>query len=169
MKKFWILLFLSVFLISCNSWKGTHHVFKVTDGDTLKAESRASNEKIICRLYGADAPETKKPGKPEQPYGEEAFSELKKMVLDKDVKITVINKDRYGRDVCQVNTEKLDVNLEMVKRGMAWAYVEYLKRPHASIYLAVEKEARDKKLGLWAERNPTPPWEFRKLQRGSKK
>lgn len=31
--------------------------------------------------------------------------------------------------------------------------------------LDAEKLARDKKLGLWRDNNPTPPWEFRKMQR----
>ena len=41
-------------------------------------------------------------------------------------------------------------------------YVQYLKRPHASIYIDAEREARAKRLGLWNDINPTPPWEWRR-------
>ena len=53
----------------------------------------------------------------------------------------------------------------MVQEGHAWAYREYLKGPYASEYIGVENEARAKKLGLWHQMNPQPPWEFRKKQR----
>ena len=58
-----------------------------------------------------------------------------------------------------------NINLEMVQEGLAWAYREYLQRPYASEYLDAEKEARAKRLGLWQQFNPQPPWEFRKLMR----
>lgn len=54
-----------------------------------------------------------------------------------------------------------DINLEMVRRGYAWAYKQYLRRPYASAYIEAEREARGKRLGLWRDDNPTPPWEFR--------
>jgi endonuclease YncB( thermonuclease family) len=34
----------------------------------------------------------------------------------------------------------------------------------ASEYINAEKTARDKRLGLWQDLNPTPPWEFRRLR-----
>jgi micrococcal nuclease len=55
----------------------------------------------------------------------------------------------------------------MVAEGWAWAYTQYLDRPHASEYLQAEEQARAKRLGLWQQSNPKPPWEFRKaLKRG---
>jgi len=51
----------------------------------------------------------------------------------------------------------------MVKRGYAWAYRRYLKGPYASEYLEAEKVARASQLGLWEQKNPQPPWEFRKM------
>lgn len=33
----------------------------------------------------------------------------------------------------------------------------------SNIFYDAEKEARAKKLGLWKQANPTPPWEFRKM------
>ena len=66
-----------------------------------------------------------------------------------------------------VYLDSRNINVEMVKEGYAWAYKEYLKSPYASEFLDAEKEARDKRLGLWKQANPQPPWEFRKLMRGT--
>ena len=76
-----------------------------------------------------------------------------------------IDIDRYKRMVGMVYLDSRNINLEMVKEGLAWAYKEYLQRPYASEYLDAEKEARSKSLGLWQQVNPQPPWEFRKLMR----
>ncbi|MHC4322172.1 MAG: thermonuclease family protein [Planctomycetota bacterium] len=64
-----------------------------------------------------------------------------------------------------VELDGLDINLEMVKRGYAWAYRKYLKRPYTSDYIEAEKRAREKGLGLWKDNNPVPPWEFRRKGR----
>jgi endonuclease YncB( thermonuclease family) len=58
-----------------------------------------------------------------------------------------------------------NINLEQVKAGFAWAYAQFLDRPYASEFYNAEKEARKKKLGLWKESNPMPPWEWRKRNR----
>ena len=146
-------------------------VTNVTDGDTLKLET-VEGTRLKIRLYGIDAPETEKINrrtgrisKVGQPYGEEAYRALETKVLGKKVKVDVVDIDRYKRLVGIVYLDNRNINLELVKEGWAWAYKEYLDRPYASEYLDAEKEARAKKLGLWQQRNPTPPWEFRKLMR----
>jgi len=146
-------------------------VIKVSDGDTLQV--RTSEEtKLKVRLYGIDAPETEKSNrrtgkvsKPGQPFGEEAYKALQSKVVGKKVRVDIIAVDRYKREVGIVYLESRNINLQMVKEGWAWAYTQYLDRPYASEYLDTEKEARTKRLGLWQQRNPQPPWEFRKLMR----
>jgi len=56
----------------------------------------------------------------------------------------------------------------MVAEGYAWAYRQYLDRPHASEYISLEEQARAKRLGLWQQNNPQPPWEFRRSLKNSK-
>jgi micrococcal nuclease len=58
--------------------------------------------------------------------------------------------------------DSMNINLEMVKAGYAWAYRQYLKRPYTSEYIDAETEARQARRGLWQQANPTPPWEWRK-------
>ncbi len=141
---------------------------KVSDGDTVVVSPAEGGAFFKCRLYGIDAPEIPHARKSGQPYGEEATKELKKLILGQDVTVDIKDTDRYRRKVCDIQKDSTDINLEMVKRGYAWAYRRYLKRPYASEYIDAEKKAREQKLGLWNDINPTPPWEFRKLQRGHK-
>jgi len=43
--------------------------------------------------------------------------------------------------------------------GMAWHYQEFSKAPELA---RAQELVKAKKLGLWQEKNPVPPWEFRK-------
>jgi endonuclease YncB( thermonuclease family) len=152
-----------VYAISCT-------VIEVIDGDTFYCIPKEKitgvrihkDGSISVRLYGIDAPEK------DQPYGLEARNSLKDLVGGKTVKLDVKNIDRYRRAVALVYVSGLNVNLEQVKRGFAWAYLEYLDSPYISEYYSAEKEARSKGLGLWKQANPTPPWEWRKIKRQEK-
>ena len=55
------------------------------------------------------------------------------------------------------------LNRELVRVGYAWWYRHYSKDATLG---QLEAQARDAKLGLWADANPIEPWEFRKGQRG---
>lgn len=143
-------------------------VTAVKDGDTVVIAPADGGEPYPCRLYGIDTPETPKRGKPGQPYGEEATEELKRLVLGKVVTVALTGEKTYNRQVGVLHADGTNVNLEMVRRGYAWAYVQYLRRPHASEYLKAEEEARRERRGLWQEPKPTPPWEFRKRLRQKK-
>jgi micrococcal nuclease len=144
-------------------------VNKVVDGDTVNIVTNEGT-KLKIRLYGIDAPEVqhinRRTGvvpKPGQPYGEEAHRALERKILHKKVKVQIIDVDRYRRTVAILYLGDKDINREIVKEGLAWAYREYLKGPYASPeYIDAEKDARSKHLGLWQQLNPQPPWEFRR-------
>ncbi len=150
----------------------TGKVMKVTDGDTVVISPIEGGAFFKCRLYGIDSPEAPKYRKRGglsmlgQPYGEEASRELKRLILGEIVEITLTGDKTYNREVCRIHRDGMDVNLEMVKRGYAWAYKHYLKRPYASEYIDAERTARERRLGLWQDSNPTPPWEFRRELKG---
>jgi len=148
-------------------------VTKVSDGDTINVTDPLGT-KLKIRLYGIDAPETEKSSKktgrvskPGQPYGDEAWKALDSKIYRKRVKVDVMDIDRYKRAVSIVWLDGKNINKEMVAEGWAWAYRQYLDRPHASEYIQAEEHARSKRLGLWSQNNPQPPWEFRRsLKRG---
>ena len=52
------------------------------------------------------------------------------------------------------------VNLEMVAEGWAWHCRAYSRDPRLA---DAELAARRNGLGLWADREPVPPWEFRRF------
>jgi endonuclease YncB( thermonuclease family) len=70
-----------------------------------------------------------------------------------------VDKDRYGRVVAEIYKGETWINLELVKRGMAWVYLQYSRDP---MLLAAESEARRARTGLWRDREPVAPWEWRK-------
>ncbi|AAR34575.1 thermonuclease family protein [Geobacter sulfurreducens] len=140
-------------------------VITVKDGDTVVIAPAGGGKPYPCRLYGIDTPETPKKRKQGQPYGQEAADELSSLVLGKEVKVLLTGDTTYNRQVGTIEVDGVNVNLEMVRRGYAWAYVQYLRRPHVSEYREAEEDARRQRLGLWQDHNPVPPWEFRKRQR----
>jgi len=164
-----IIIFCLLFLIGQSESSYSQNldgvVVKVKDGDTVVVEPIGQDNSFICRLYGIDAPEISERGKPGQPFGAEASNELKSLIYWQTVNVEITGQGKYRRQICLIHKDNADINQEMVKRGYAWAYVEYLKRAHASEYIDLEREARGNRLGLWKQSNPQPPWEFRESQR----
>jgi len=135
-------------------WK----VVSVHDGDTLTAVD-ASNTQHKVRLAGIDAPETK------QPFGTKARERLAELTLRKVVRVNVHSHDQYGRLVADIEAAGQGVNKRMVADGMAWHYARYSKDAGLA---AAEREARAARRGLWADKAPVPPWEWRASEKASK-
>ena len=104
------------------------------------------------RLHGIDAPEKK------QAFGNASRKFLSGLVANREVRVTYSKRDRYGRIVGIVFLDGRDVNLEMLKAGLAWHYKKYDSTP---AYAQAEATARAAKRGLWAGRAPIPPEQFR--------
>lgn len=71
----------------------------------------------------------------------------------------------YGREVCKVLDDSRDAGLEQIRTGMAWWFRRYANEQSPEDrerYERAEEEAKAKKLGLWRDPNPVPPWEWRK-------
>jgi micrococcal nuclease len=128
-------------------------VVSVSDGDTITVLTD-QKEQIKIRLWGIDAPEAK------QAYGSKAREELAGLVAGKRVEYDPKQKDRYGRIVSKVSVNGKDAGGEMLRKGFAWWYREYAKK--AEYYQKLEQEAREARRGLWKDKEPIPPWEFRK-------
>ncbi len=139
----------------------TGKVVKVADGDSITVLENTNTQHRI-RLQGIDAPERK------QPFGNASKKHLTSLVAGKTVTVKWDKRDRYGRIVGFVIADGQDVNLVQVKAGMAWFYRYYQKELSAEnrkLYAQAEDEARANKKGLWQDKNPMPPWEFRRLYR----
>ena len=137
----------------------------VYDGDTVLLTTREES-RLKVRLYGIDAPETKKPDKPGQPFGDISKRTLMYKIMGRQVTAEIVDVDQYKRAVAIIRYNGRDINKEMVAEGMAWAYRQYLQGAYESEYIGSENRARSHHAGLWRESNPQPPWEFRKAYKG---
>jgi micrococcal nuclease len=127
-------------------------VVAVSDGDTVKILS-SDNRQMKCRLHGIDAPESS------QSHGQASKASLSDMIYRKTVDVEVVDRDQYGRSVCRIFLNGVDVNKVQIQRCFAWWYSRYSKD---SSYGQAQDAARQQRLGLWAMPNPTPPWSFRR-------
>lgn len=132
----------------------TGRIIAVYDGDTATLLSEDGSVKYKIRFYGMDAPEAA------QSYGQIARQELEKMILERDVTVKVVNVDNYGRSVGKVYCAGEYINKNMISAGLAWWYKSYSQNEFD--LAAAEAEARIRQRGLWQERDPVPPWEYRK-------
>ena len=163
-----LLTILQVALLTCSAHAGRiieGMVKAVYDGDTVLLTTREES-RLKVRLYGIDAPETKKPDKPGQPYGDISKRTLMYKIMGRRVTAEIIDIDQYKRAVAVIRYNGKDINHEMVAEGMAWAYRQYLQGAYASGYIDSENRARSRRAGLWRESNPQPPWEFRHGSKG---
>lgn len=126
---------------------------RVIDGDTI----HVGDTRI--RLEGIDAPESnqtcKRADGSEWPCGTEATRAMRAMVEGREVVCRNHGLDLYGRTLATCFIGNRNINEDMVRRGLAWAYVKYSRA-----YVSEETAARQAKLGVW-QGEATPPWEFR--------
>jgi micrococcal nuclease len=147
-----ILLLAAFGLAGANALALPYRVVGVTDGDTLKVLD-ADKRQLTCRLYGIDAPEKS------QAFGQAAKTALSTMTFNRMVEIDITGRDRYNRAICKIKVGGLDVNKELVAKGMAWMYRRYTNDP---AYHVAESAARTRLLGVWVDPQAIPPWDYRK-------
>ena len=95
-------------------------------------------------------------------YGARARQALSRMVFGERVRVVDKGPDKYKRTLGDVYVGEKLINLAMVEEGMAWVY-----RDTQDLALrATEELARKEKRGLWADKEPLPPWEFRAKKQG---
>lgn len=135
-----------------------YRVVGVSDGDTIRILS-GDRQQVKCRLFAIDAPESN------QPYGQRSKQSLSDLVFNKTVHVQIVDRDHYGRSVCRVFVNGVDVNKAQLERGFAWHYRKFDNDP---AYSQAERSAKRERLGLWADANPTPPWAFRRSEKSDR-
>ena len=157
--KIFTLLF--VLLTACRSSTGEQEfealsgkVIAVKDGDTIEILYRG--KPLTVRLAHIDCPEIRR----KQPFGTAAKQFTSGLCFGRMVTVQHENKyDRYKRLIGVIINERGEnVNKELVRAGYAWHFKQYSDDVS---YDKLEKLARQKRAGLWADSNPTPPWEWR--------
>ena len=120
---------------------------RVIDGDTITI----NNAKI--RFSGIDAPEKNYYGQTQfckgpkgvWACGKKASTKLKQLINGQEVQCTDEGKDRYGRTLSICYANGVDLQAEMVRSGMAVAYLRYSNR-----YESEMVEAMIAQVGIWA-------------------
>ena len=131
-------------------------VVKVLDGDTFVGINR-DNLQLKFRISAIDAPEKK------QAFGTKSKECLSALIFGKCVAVDVQKQDNYGRYIAFVYTpENKDVSLEMISAGMAWHYSYF---DNNQSYAQAQAQAKQQRVGLWADSAPVAPWDFRKKSR----
>jgi endonuclease YncB( thermonuclease family) len=141
----------------------TGRVVGVADGDTITLLD-GSRQQHKIRIGGIDAPEKG------QPFGARSKQHLSDLSHGRAATADCHKRDRYGREVCTVYVDGLDVGLAQLDAGMAWWFRRYANEqpPQQRIdYESAEDRAAADRAGLWQDPNPVPPWEWRKARRRS--
>ena len=136
-------------------------IVAVADGDTLTLLDRSFVEHKI-RLSGIDAPEKK------QAFGQRAKAKLSANAYGLQAEADCLKTDRYGRNICVVRVNGRDVGLEQIRAGMAWWYRQYARDQtlqEQRVYEDAEEQAKSAKRGLWIDKEPIPPWEWRRTSK----
>lgn len=130
-------------------------VVAIQDGDTLTCLAE-DKQQIKVRLAEIDAPEKR------QDYGARSKQSLAELCYQQHATLHTESTDRYGRSVAHVECQGVDANTEQVRRGMAWVYDKYVK--DKSLY-EIQQDAQQARRGLWADKSPTAPWDFRRKKK----
>ena len=128
--------------------KFTAKIARVIDGDTVVLDDQRH-----VRLVGIDSPETSHPDQPVQKYGEEAKKYLKQRIEGRMCVLeyeTTNEKDVYGRTLAMIFLDGDNINAEMIKQGLAYAYV---KDPNSRTkdFPVLENIAKKFRKGLWVD------------------
>jgi endonuclease YncB( thermonuclease family) len=147
------LVFLCLSVTSVFASNYTGKVVGVIDGDTIEVLHNQYPERI--RLSGIDCPEKG------QAFGKRAKQAASALVFGKDVTLQTHGHDKYGRTLADVLLpDGTNLNHTLVKEGWCWWYRKYAAGD--VVLEELETRARASGIGLWADPQPVPPWEWRK-------
>jgi endonuclease YncB( thermonuclease family) len=153
MKKITVLFLLLTFNILFCQTTFIATVVGVKDGDTVVVLD-SLNHQTILRLAEIDCPEKS------QPFGNKAKQFTSDQIYRKTIKYIVTDVDRYGRSIAMIYYDNNKyLSAELIKNGLAWHYKRYsISKELASF----EDFARLQKVGLWVDKDPIEPWEWRR-------
>jgi len=146
-------------------------VVRIVDGDTLVLLD-ANKVQHRVRLSGIDTPERG------QPFGKRATENLARLTGNRPARLEWYKQDRWKRLIGTVWVHSpdtscrnidcpktLDVGMAQLTQGLAWHFKRYAhEQPEEERerYSFAEHEAKSKRVGLWSDPDPVPPWEWRK-------
>ena len=143
-------------VLSDSTTSTTGKVIAILDGDTYDILLNGNTPTRI-RMEGIDAPEKG------MPYYKVAKNYLGQLCFGKEVRLEITGKDLHDRTLAfSYLADGTELSHEMIKAGLAWHFKKYSTD---TVLARLETEARDQKIGLWADKNPMTPWENRRLHK----
>jgi endonuclease YncB( thermonuclease family) len=126
---------------------------RVLDGDTIHVGDTR------VRLEGIDAPENTQTCKAADgdswSCGHAATRALQGLAEGRHIVCRNHGLEKYGRTLGTCFVDGRNINAEMVRLGLAWAFVRY-----SNSYIADEAQARIARLGIWQSATQ-PAWDYR--------
>jgi len=142
-------------------------VVEIYSGDSLAIED-AQGRKHGVRLHAIAAPESR------QARASESRRFMVELLQGRQVVFEAKREDSFGRVIgklltapshCASCPPSRDAGLALLEAGLAWWYRDERKEQSLhdqGYYEYAEFDARNKRLGLWQDEAPVPPWEWRK-------
>ncbi|MBF0169837.1 MAG: thermonuclease family protein [Nitrospinae bacterium] len=143
--------------------KGT----SVEDGDTLTIKDDRGKA-IRVQLAYLDAPDLDVKSGEAQPLHAESKKKLEELTLGKALIVEKLEVDRFGRILGMVFLDKLNVNLEMLRLGLAEIYFPVRVHPerynayYITDFRQTEARAKERKVGIWGRPDYVSPYQFRR-------
>ena len=134
---------------------GTYRVLSVIDGDTIMLEGLDTQ----VRYLEIDAPEIPTEESPGDPLSLEAKKFNESLVDGKMVRLEFDEEkyDYYGRMLAYVYVDGLFVNHEMVRSGLARAFIIKPNDKHERIIHEAEEQAKRGRKGIWGDHKRFKP------------
>ena len=126
----------------------------VIDGDTLQILVGRAPKTI--HLNGSDAPEL------DQDFGAQAKSSLSSLALGKTVTVYPVATLPFGQVRGWVFIGSRNLSSEQIRLGLAWWYQE--DAPTEVKLSGLQEDARRAGIGLWSNKLPISPWQWRLKQ-----
>lgn len=133
-------------------------VVAVNAGDSLTLQVEQRRHRIA--LAGIAAPA------PVQPFAAQARANLGALAFQRTASAACTGLARDGQRLCKVYVDGEDLGLRQLADGMAWWQRPEAPRTSAedqSVYERAETMAKLRRLGLWSQKNPVPPQDWRRL------
>ncbi len=143
------IILLAAFLAICSRAEAetlTGRPVHLLSGESLILLSR-DNVRHKIKLIGL------KTEPPASPWGSAARRHLSMLVAGKPVTVQYQHRDKLGNILGRLVTGGLDINLRMIRDGLARHSPTHQSEQERNIYAATEQQARKAQLGLWKRQN----------------
>lgn len=134
---------------------------RIVDGDTV----HFNHSTTICRLAYIDTPESKNNDKAKRDASEcigitpsyiveagiQSSSFLNSiMTIGDTYAYNIVDTDHYGRSVCEITKNGLNINLQIIESGYGVVFNKYINDASIKkIFNSKQVEAKSKNRGLW--------------------